>query len=126
MTTRLWALQFNLNIDMRMDCFTRRLENGTVTYKETSPLLKYKLSVKLFLASITLIELSLINIPAHPLYGWIHFQHHGHMTKTTKQNNILFLDPLHGHMTKTPEQNDIHVQINNDVRTIVSLVINLI
>jgi hypothetical protein len=29
-------------------------------------------------------------------------------------------------MTKTPQQNNIHVQINNDVQAIVSLVINLI
>jgi hypothetical protein len=28
-------------------------------------------------------------------------------------------------MTKTPEQNDIHVQINHDVRSIISSVKNL-
>jgi hypothetical protein len=55
------------------------------------------ISVELFLASITLIELSLINIPDPPLCTGIHFQHH------------------YGHMTQTPEQYYIHVQINNDV-----------
>ncbi len=79
-----------------------------------------------FSSSITLIEISLINIPAPSLCTWIHFQHHGHMTRTPKQNSILLLDPLYGHMTKAPEQNNIHVQINNDVWAIVSLVINLI
>ncbi len=48
------------------------------------------------------------------------------MTMTPKQNKILLLDPLYGHMTKTSEQNNIHVQINNDVQAIVSVVINLI
>jgi hypothetical protein len=46
-------------------------------------------TVELFLAFITLIELSLINIPATPLCAWIHFRHYcGHMTKTSEQNNI--------------------------------------
>ncbi len=89
-------------------------------------LLKCLISVKLFLTSITLIKILLINIPAPTFCVWIHFQHHGHMTRTPKQNNILLLDPLYGHMTKTPEQNNIHVQINNDVWTNVSIVKNLI
>ncbi len=52
------------------------------------------LSVKLFPASNTFIELSLINILAPTLCSWNHFQHHGHMTRTPKQNNIMLLDPL--------------------------------
>jgi hypothetical protein len=66
------------------------------------------ISFELFLASITLIVISLINLPALSLCAWIHFQHH------------------HGHMTKTPEQNNIHVHLSNDVLFIVSSVINLI
>jgi hypothetical protein len=65
-------------------------------------------SVELFLTSIALIELSLINILTPPLCAWIHFQHH------------------YGHVTKTPKQNNICVQINKDVLSNVCSVINLI
>ncbi len=51
--------------------------------------------------SITLIELSLINIS-------LHFPHH------------------YDHVTKSPQQNNIHVCANNDAFSIVSSVINLI